>query len=468
MFEHYYNDIRKKPISNFWKDVLESKEFLDLTNEEKFKLKQDEAAPKYDSILKDDTSLLTVLEAPINIDSAEKEKESVCEIPDSDSDCELDDPILKKLKFKIDDSVDNELFSLKRSLGTQDYIGQRVLQIATILRNLSFIEENVPVLVKNFTFIRFLLLCSTSQWSHLKNLGMDMLGNIASDFIIRDIQTDLLAKNLIKIVTKGLESQDRACCLSSLEVLNKLSQNEQNEDVLLRSLQAQVYKIVCSFLSIHDVMLLIYTLECLYSLSSLGERSCNLIVINHGVIDTLVSLVTVEGKSYGPKACIGMKLVETVPTGQVQSMQPPNQPPALVSTVNTSSSVTNSSISCASNMVSTSIALTTTTASVSTPVVVSSPSKAITPTAAPSTPVRQVQIVPQRLIAVTPQVPAQTAPTPGKMPQTILSDIIDIHKVVMNFKIICKEFSEHYALPIPIVANIIILNHSGRKFKNFF
>lgn len=41
-------------------------------------------------------------------------------------------------------------------------------------------------------------------------------------------------------------------------------------------------------------MLLIQTLECLYSLSSLGERACNAIVHVHGVIDTLVSLITVE------------------------------------------------------------------------------------------------------------------------------------------------------------------------------
>lgn len=420
---HYYNEIRKNPIHNFWKDVLESKEFYDLTNEEKFKLKQDEAAPKYDSILKDDTSLLTALEAPlpppqpIEIDTADNE--DICEVVDSDSDIEIDEPGLGKLKIKLDDAVDREFFNLRRSLGTQDYVGQRVLQIATILRNLSFIEENVPVLVKSTTFIRFLLLCLTSQWGHLKNLGMDMLGNIASEFIVKDLQTDLLAKHLVKVVSKGLDSQDRACCLCSLEVLNKLSQNEQNEDVLLRSLQAQVYKSVCSFLSIHDVMLLIYTLECLYSLSSLGERSCNLIVINHGVIDTLVSLVTVEGKSYGPKACIGMKLVETVPTGQLQNMQTQQQSTgstattATTSTVSASSSPSNLSVNSSMTLAS----ATNTTTCISAPIVTSTPAppRPVTP-ATPTTPVRPVQMIPQRIITVTPsQVPAQTTLNTGKM-----------------------------------------------------
>lgn len=55
-----------------------------------------------------------------------------------------------------------------------------------------------------------------------------------------------------------------------------------------------MYDKICNMLSLHDIMLLIQTLECLYSLSSLGERACNAIVHVHGVIDTLVSLITVE------------------------------------------------------------------------------------------------------------------------------------------------------------------------------
>lgn len=61
-------------------------------------------------------------------------------------------------------------------------------------------------------------------------------------------------------------------------------------------------------------MLLMHTLECLYSLSSLGEKACNCIVRVHGAVDTLVSLITVEAQSYGPKACILMRVVETVTT----------------------------------------------------------------------------------------------------------------------------------------------------------
>ncbi|PNF32753.1 hypothetical protein B7P43_G04513 [Cryptotermes secundus] len=216
-----------------------------------------------------------------------------------------------KALLKVEPS-DLELFCLGRSFGTQDYVGQRVLQVATILRNLSFVEENVVVLARNVPFLRFLLLCAGSRWNSLHQLGLDMLGNVAHEVLMEDPSTDRLAACLLNSVTHGLHSEDRLIVLSCLEVLNKLSQKDENEDIMLRCLDQRVYDQLCSFLTLHDIMLLIYTLECLYSLSSLGERACNCIVRVHGAIETLVSLITVEAQSYGPKACILMRVVETV------------------------------------------------------------------------------------------------------------------------------------------------------------
>ncbi|XP_069680492.1 AT-rich interactive domain-containing protein 2 isoform X3 [Periplaneta americana] len=223
-----------------------------------------------------------------------------------------------KVTLKIDPS-DTELFCLGRSFGTQDYVGQRVLQVATILRNLSFGEENVGVLARSVPFLRFLLLCAGSRWNCLHQLGLDMLGNVASEVLVEDPSYDRLAACMLSTVTRGLHSPDRLVVLSCLEVLNKLSQKDENEDVMLRCLDQKVYDQVCTFLTLHDIMLLIYTLECLYSLSSLGERACNCIVRVHGAIDTLVSLITVEAQSYGPKACILMRVVETVSGTQAGS-----------------------------------------------------------------------------------------------------------------------------------------------------
>ena len=355
--------------------------------------KVEESVPICDVPAETLEKLISATPAPPDKSKEASKEEVVTVFSDAESDCELfasDDSVCRnatkqtwyKFKWKSE-FCDRDLFNLGRDLGTRDYIGQRVLQVATILRNLTFIEENLNVLVKNQTFIRFMLLCTCSNWSQLQNLGIDMLGNMSAEFIVREPSTDKLAYFMLKIVTKGLLSDDRNYCISSLDILNKLSQNEANEDILARCLEPCVYEKVCSFLTIHDVMLLIYTLECLYSLSSLGDKPCNYIVAKHSVIDTLVSLVTVEGKSYGPKACIGMKLVETMPansTATSTAVPTPSVSPAPSTTV--SPSVTSSA---------------TTMTTVATPVQ-ATPKIAVSV----STPQRQVQVVPQRLIAISP------------------------------------------------------------------
>ncbi|KAK9875639.1 hypothetical protein WA026_009438 [Henosepilachna vigintioctopunctata] len=442
LFIHHYNVIREHPIHNFWDEVLESKEILDLIQSAAVEDKKTDQPPEVPVKAENsDTSTSSngpvvvapepeaPVEVPMDVDADKTEPVITVEESDDNDLFNLDDDDdvdrqRSKRRMRINSS-DKNLFCLERTLGTQDYLGQRVLQIATILRNLSFIEDNVPVLAKNRTFVRFILLCSSSKWNYLKNLGLDMLGNIASEFVVKELTQDKLASALLTIVTRALDSQDRLWCLSSLEMLNKLSQNEKNEEVLLRSLETTVYERVCSFLTIHDVMLLIYTLECLYSLSSLGERSCNLIVNNHGVVDTLVSLVTVEGKSYGPKACIGMKLVETVSgVAPVASANPSNT----AASASVGQAVNNSTNNTGLTSFTTPAMAKPTNTTSSIPRVLSSPAVAktvATPTSSKftpvSTPVRTVQMAPQRLMSVSPSPPMPTAvpvSTPATTTQT--------------------------------------------------
>lgn len=73
------------------------------------------------------------------------------------------------------------LFHPPRKLGINDIEGQRVLQIAVILRNLSFEEGNVKLLAANRTCLRFLLLSAHSHFISLRQLGLDTLGNIAAE-----------------------------------------------------------------------------------------------------------------------------------------------------------------------------------------------------------------------------------------------------------------------------------------------
>ncbi|KAJ9575535.1 hypothetical protein L9F63_007605, partial [Diploptera punctata] len=288
LFEDVYGKVRKHSLRHFWIDALADQDLSELVDETLFPTKK----PKV--------------------------KEVICEVGVLDPKEKTECKSKLKVPLKLEHS-DLDLFCLGRSFGTQDYVGQRVMQVATILRNLSFGEENVGALAKNVPFLRFLLLCAGSRWNCLHQMGLDMLGNVASEVLLEDPTSDRLSANFLSTVTRGLHSQDRMVVLSCLEVLNKLSQKDENEDIMLRYLDQRVYNQVCTFLTLHDIMLLIYTLECLYSLSSLGERACNCIVRVHGAIDTLVSLITVEAQSYGPKACILMRVVETVSGTQAGS-----------------------------------------------------------------------------------------------------------------------------------------------------
>ena len=61
--------------------------------------------------------------------------------------------------------------------------------------------------------------------------------------------------------------------ISALDVLNKLCALETNEELLQRLVDRTVYSQLVQYLSLHDIHLLITTLECLYSLSSLGNHT---------------------------------------------------------------------------------------------------------------------------------------------------------------------------------------------------
>ncbi|CRK95629.1 CLUMA_CG009087, isoform A [Clunio marinus] len=231
----------------------------------------------------------------------------------------LNDEKMKDLYGEKDKLTKEELkelsfLGLRRGMGTQDYIGQRVHQVTSIIRNLSFFDENLSILARNRTLIRFLILTANIRWNNLHMSALDVLGNIGSEIELKDPFADISSRHLFGTICDGLEGNDRAVIISCLEILSKLCQNEANEDFLLKHLNKKNYEQVCIYLLVQDMMLLIYTLECVYSLTSLGEKACNSIVDIHGVMDTLVSMITIEAQSLGPDSCIQMKVVETVPT----------------------------------------------------------------------------------------------------------------------------------------------------------
>ena len=145
------------------------------------------------------------------------------------------------LKFEEED---HDLFCVGRTLGTQDPYGQRVLQIASILRNLSFTPENAAILARNRCFLRFVLLCVRSRWSNLHQLGFDTLGNIANEIVLSEAG-QRISDVVISCIARGIDSQDRFIVISCLEILNKISQQDSNEETLTLKLSDNVYELIC-------------------------------------------------------------------------------------------------------------------------------------------------------------------------------------------------------------------------------
>lgn len=269
MFNEFYSKVRGNSLEAFWKDLLSDKPDL-------FYL-------IYDDVLNNEEGDL---------------KKAIHELPSKE---------LQEYNF----------FGLGRQLGTQDYIGQRVHQVMTIIRNLSFFEENISILASDKTLIRFLVMSANVRWNNLHMMALDVLGNICSDVILKDPFADLVSRHLFGLVCDEIESRDRATIIAAMEVLSKLCSKEENEEFLLKHLKKENYKSASIYLLVPDMMLLVYTLECIYSLTSLGEKACNCFVEIHGFMDTLVSLITIEAQSLGPDSCIQMKVIETVPTRQL-------------------------------------------------------------------------------------------------------------------------------------------------------
>lgn len=323
LFHEYYSKVRKHSLQSFWNDCLHEKpDILELTYEDYFEVDENSANSGGGSGGGGGGGGGAGAGGGGGGGGSRPPVRLRQNIHESFEDG------LNTRANELNDISTLDFLNLKRGLGTHDYIGQRVHQVSTICRNLSFFDENLPTIVKNRTFVRFLVMCANIRWGNLHQMGLDTLGNIAIELDLCDPNNDSLTKCLLATISEGLESPDRGVIIGCLEILYKLCQKGTNEEHLHKYLDKRVYRQICMYLSLNDIMLLLYTLECLFALSSMGEKACFAIVQINGVIDTLVSLVSVEAQSYGPDGCILMRVVETVPTpiaSQQQQQQPHQQ-----------------------------------------------------------------------------------------------------------------------------------------------
>ncbi|XP_024150406.1 AT-rich interactive domain-containing protein 2 isoform X1 [Oryzias melastigma] len=238
----------------------------------------------------------------------------------------------------------HSLFHPPRNQGISDMEAQRVLQIAVILRNLSFEEANVKLLAANRTCLRFLLLCAHCNLISLRQLGLDTLGNVAAELQLDPV--DFRTTHLIfHTITKCLMSRDRFLKMRAMEILGNLSKADDNSVLICEYVDQESYREVMMLLTLPDLMLLMASLEVLYLLAQLGEVSCSKIASVDHSIDLLVRLVSVDLHTFGPDALTAVRLIEHQANAeQVSEVRPqlveqvPGSAPAAVTRVPVQSS----------------------------------------------------------------------------------------------------------------------------------
>ncbi|XP_017004689.2 AT-rich interactive domain-containing protein 2 [Drosophila takahashii] len=296
LFQHSYAELRHNSQLSFWRDLLHDRpQILELYTDEQAWLDNG-------LISKEDTET----------SAARSELLAACD--------ELD------------------FLNLRRGSGTDERMGHRVLQIVRLVRALSFHQENHALLASNRTLWRYLVMGANVRWNNIHIQALETAGNLAQQFELLDPTTDELSRNLLATLCEGVDSNDRAVIISCLEILYKLCSREGNSQHINRCLGLDFYQRAMLLLSLTDVMLIIFTLEAVYALSSLGARPCSMLMQVRGLMDQLVALITVEAQSYGTEGCILMRVVEVVPGNMVASMahnMPAMQAPMAAASITT-------------------------------------------------------------------------------------------------------------------------------------
>ena len=283
MLENYSRTKRQNLVA-FWRDSLSEKKLLRLLSVHYAPERRPQTGPAGG---RDPALLFSPARAELHhLSDSESEEE-----PDAELDAEVAALSCPASGAAADE---DDLFCLGTQLGVLERTGHRVLQVAQVLRSLSFEPENAAVMAASAACLRFLLLCAHCRWGSLSSSARDTLGNIAGDVVLRDAASDRLGRLLVHYVARGVQHSDRSVVLASLEVLNKLAQDERNEEPLVAALDTRIVQTVCTYLSLHDILLLISSLECLLGLTSLGEDTCRAVARAPGAVSMLVSLVTVE------------------------------------------------------------------------------------------------------------------------------------------------------------------------------
>uniref|UniRef100_A0A158PAY4 ARID domain-containing protein n=1 Tax=Angiostrongylus cantonensis TaxID=6313 RepID=A0A158PAY4_ANGCA len=211
---------------------------------------------------------------------------------------------------------DGDIFTgLVKEFDVRDAMSWRINQVSIIVRNLSFEPINRVSMARCWSLLRFLLLCASSKWAPLYTSAMDTLSNLACDIDLTWHKIVHCSDHaLLRIVREGIFSSDKFKVIRSMEILTALSSFEGNESTICDFLDKKMFEHIFNIVCIKDIMMCVYTLECLYQISEMGDVACQLLSELPRAVTQLVSMATLEAVSFGPVGLAGMKVVEYQPT----------------------------------------------------------------------------------------------------------------------------------------------------------
>lgn len=247
---------------------------------------------------------------------------------DTVKDTEAKKLIITSRNYNRKPLIGEGVLNLGRDMGRHDLEGQRVLQLAVILRNLSFEEENATFMSSSDLVFRFLMLCIHSSYGCLRPLALDTLGNLAEKMVLipDKEKTDMV----LNLICRCLSAEDKLDVVRGLEILSKFCMKDENDVILEERLDDRIYEDVIRLLGVYDIQIIVHSLEALYQLSEIGEHTATKIAAVKRAVDFLVTLLTIEAQAYGPNSLVGIKVVEYCPppqaSGDHQSASASSQP----------------------------------------------------------------------------------------------------------------------------------------------
>ncbi|CAL2031340.1 unnamed protein product [Caenorhabditis brenneri] len=227
----------------------------------------------------------------------------------------------------IDTEEDAQFFTgVSDTFNVKDPRCWRLNQVTTIIRNLSFEPANRVTIVKTWPVMKFLIMCASCKWSPLYVAALDALSNLATDIDLADKTLVHISQHaILRIINDGIFSRDKFKLMRAMEILTGLCGFEGNEAIICDWLKSDTISHIFEIVGVKDIMMCVYTLECLYQISEMGDTACDLISESSKAIQQLVSMATLEAVSFGPAGLAGMKVVEYQPS--FTQAPPPQQPP---------------------------------------------------------------------------------------------------------------------------------------------